>query len=346
MGHHDPGGVVVGGLFNPRGIDVSPRGNLFVAESGSGEITKIRLRGRHAPKVSTFATLPTLPGGPEDDPPALGPTEVVVSGSGKKYVLMSGPTRGATADQFGRLVQVRRNGSIREIADIDDYQAGDPDPYDTAVPPFPEDSNPNGLAVLGHDRFLVADAGNNDLLLVDGKRRKITTVARFKPTMVPHPFAPPPALFAAEAVPTAVAVGPDGAWYVSQLVGFPFTKGSARIFRIQPGSEEATCDPAAPNWRCRSVASGFTNVIDLAFGRHGTMYVLEIVKEGLLSTGGPNPGPPIAALWRVKHGTKTELVPGTLLFAGGVAVARDGDLYVTTGAVFGPGAGTVVRVND
>ena len=346
VGHHDPGGVVVGGLHNPRGIDVSPSGNLFVAEYGSGEITKIRLKGRHAPKVSTFATLPTLPGGPGDDPPALGPSEVVVSG-GKKYVLMSGPPRGATAGEFGRLLQVRRNGTTRLIADIADYQVDDPDPYDQAVPRFPEESNPNGLALLHGGKFLVADAANNDLLLIDSHRNKITTVARFKPSMVQNPFAPPGVLMAAEAVPTTVAVGPDGAWYVSQLLGFPFTKGASHVWRIEPWSKDATCDPAQPNQgKCRSVASGFTSVIDLAFGRHGTMYVLEIVKEGLFSTGGPNPGPPIAALWRVKHGTKTELVPGTLLFAGGVAVARDGDLYVTTGAVFGPGAGTVVRVND
>ena len=115
IAHKDPGGPVVGGLFNPRGIDIGPSGRLFVAESGSGEITRIRTWGRNAPNVSTFATLPTLPGGPEDDPPALGPVEVAVSHSGKKYVLMSGPPRGDT-DEFARLIQVRRNGSTRLIA--------------------------------------------------------------------------------------------------------------------------------------------------------------------------------------------------------------------------------------
>lgn len=339
MGHHDPGGVVVGGLFNPRGIDVSRSGSLFVAESGSGEISKIRLRGRHAPSVSTFATLPTLPGGPEDDPPALGPVEVAVSG-GKKYVLMSGPPRGT--DGFARLLQVRRNGTTRLIADIAAYQKGDPDPYDQADPPFPEESNPNGLAVLHGGKFLVADAANNDLLLIDSKRDTITTVARFKPSMVPFPFPGPPpgTLVPAEAVPTAVAVGPDGAWYVSQLLGFPFTKGASHIWRIEPWSVGATCDPAQPNQgRCRSFASGFTSVIDLAFGEHGKLYVLEIAKNGLLDAG-------LGALWRVNHGAKTELVPGTLFFPGGVAIGHDDDLFVTTGAVFGPGAGAVVRVPD
>ena len=46
----------------------------------------------------------------------------------------------------------------------------------------------------------------------------------------------------------------------------------------------------------------------------------------------------------MKGGTKTELAPGELLFPGGVDVSYDGTLYVTTGSVFGPGAGTVVGI--
>ena len=38
-------------------------------------------------------------------------------------------------------------------------------------------------------------------------------------------------------MPTAVVRGPDGAWYVSQLTGFPFTKGSASIWRIGASGE-------------------------------------------------------------------------------------------------------------
>ena len=50
-----------------------------------------------------------------------------------------------------------------------------------------------------------------------------------------------------------------------------------------------------------------------------------------------------SVLYAVKDGMKTELLPGTLLAPGGVVV--DGTtLYVTTGTVFGPGAGSVVRI--
>ena len=118
-----------------------------------------------------------------------------------------------------------------------------------------------------------------------------------------------------------------------------------RIWRIEPGAKNAVCDPKSPSTgKCTTYATGFTSVIDLAFGPDGTMYVLEIVKEGLL--GAELLGePPIGALWAVKGGTKTELVPGTLLAPGGVAVGYNGTLSVTTGTVFGPGGGAVVRIN-
>jgi hypothetical protein len=35
-----------------------------------------------------------------------------------------------------------------------------------------------------------------------------------------------------QAVPTSVAVAPDGAYYVGQLTGFPFPVGGARVFRV------------------------------------------------------------------------------------------------------------------
>ena len=128
---------------------------------------------------------------------------------------------------------------------------------------------------------------------------------------LPFPGAAPGTPTLAESVPTAIAIGPDGAWYVSEL-GFPI-KGTSRIWRIEPGAKNATCDPANPNTgKCTTYATGFTSVIDLAFGPDGTMYVLEIVKEGLLGVeifGDP----PIGALWAVDGGTKTELAPGTLM---------------------------------
>ena len=149
-------------------------------------------------------------------------------------------------------------------------------------------------------------------------------MARFKREAVPWPdgldFGPPPGTpFLAEAVPTAVAVGPDGNWYVSELKGFPFHPGSSRIWRIKRGAEDATCDPEQPNRACRTVETGFTSVIDLAFGDDGELYVLEIAKAGLLAVEEFG-APPIGGLWRVEDGKKKELAPDELMAPGGVAV--------------------------
>ena len=71
------------------------------------------------------------------------------------------------------------------------------------------------------------------------------------------------------------------------------------------------------------------------------MPFLEIVEDHLLA---PVFGePPIGALWAVK-GDQDQLAHGWLMAPGGVAVSFDGTLNVTTGTLFGPGAGTVVHI--
>jgi hypothetical protein len=83
-------------------------------------------------------------------------------------------------------------------------------------------------------------------------------------------------------------------------------------------------------------------VIDLAWA-DDTLLVLELVKEGLLAAEAGT-APPIGALWAVAGGSKTEIAAGALLAPGGVAVADEERLYVTTGTLLGPGAGEVVRL--
>ena len=84
--------------------------------------------------------------------------------------------------------------------------------------------------------------------------------------------------------------------------------------------------------------TGFTNIIDIAFGPDGALYVLEISKNGLLS------GNPVGALIRVApNGTRTELVPGQLNTPGGIVFGDDGAIYVTNNAT-SPGGGQVLRI--
>ena len=70
-----------------------------------------------------------------------------------------------------------------------------------------------------------------------------------------------------DAVPTSVVRGPDGAFYISQLTGFPFEKGDANIWRVVPGQAPTV------------YASGLTNLTDLAFAPDGSLYAVEISTE-------------------------------------------------------------------
>jgi hypothetical protein len=133
-----------------------------------------------------------------------------------------------------------------------------------------------------------------------------------------------PAGFPADAVPTDVVQGPDGAWYVSQLVGFPFEPGSSSIWRIVPGH-------APQKW-----ATGLTNVTSLAFADDGSLYAVEIAAQGLLNG-------PVGALVKVApHSTAPQVVEGGLFAPYGVAI-RGNSAYVTTGSV-APGGGQVVKI--
>ena len=79
-------------------------------------------------------------------------------------------------------------------------------------------------------------------------------------------------------------------------------------------------------------ASGFTNIIDIAWGPKGSLYVLEIESNGLLS------GDPTGALVKVwPNGTKTVVASTGLSAPTAVAIAHNGEVYVTN---HGTSAGT------
>ena len=333
--------VAASGLDNPRGIAVGANGRVFVAEAGrggpggygpSGRITVID-RGR----VSTFAGgLPSAMA-PEGD--ISGPTNVALNADGNAMAVIGGGPQ-AVDSRFNSLLALRPN---RTLGNIQAYVTAHPDATDLDRPPNPTDSNPYGAAWLSGSRTLVTDAGNNTLLLV-GPNHSIQSVAKFPNEVVstswlPFPF-PFPAV-PAEAVPTSVAVGPDGYWYVGELKGFPFTPGTSRIWRIAPWARGVTCDPAATSGPCTLFMGGFTSITGLDFGPDGSLYVVEMVKSSVLNLfiGADTTG----ALYRVSGGTKTELIPGQLTTPDDVAIARDGTIYVTNKSV-SIGTGEVIAI--
>jgi hypothetical protein len=83
--------------------------------------------------------------------------------------------------------------------------------------------------------------------------------------------------------------------------------------------------------------------VDLAAGRDGSIYVLELVKRSWLQWELGLVDPPFGGLFRIPRGggSARELVPDQLVLPGGVDLGKHGTVYVT-GPVFGPG--TVSRI--
>jgi hypothetical protein len=198
-------------------------------------------------------------------------------------------TGGGEGPDAARLFAVSR-GSTRELADLGAFEARvNPDGGEV-------DSNPFDVAALTGGSALVADAGGNSVLIVkrDGSvdwvatlPEELVSTANAK-TLAGCPNPPPqfadicalPPQIPAQAVATSVIVGPDGAYYVSELKGFPGPIGESRIWRIAPGTRHAACGTSPA---CAVVADGFTSIVDLSIGRNGTVYVTEIDEASFLA---------------------------------------------------------------
>ncbi len=307
------------------GLAAAPNGNLFAADAGQGVV---RL---HAGVGSLVVKLP-------------GVTDVAPLGRGKLFAITGGGPGKRAASLF-RVVGGRKH----KVAGLGAYEAKkNPDGGEI-------DSNPYGVAALGTRKALVADAGGNSVLHVNAKGR-INWVATLPEELVSTdnvkelagcPDAPPEFAFAcdlpdqmpAQAVATSVAIGPDGAWYVGELKGFPAPTGVSKVWRIEPGTRHAQCgtDP-----RCMVVFDDFTSIVDLSFGPYGTLYVTEIdeaswlaVEEGI----GPLNGTVNAC---GLGGNCTEVATG-LPMPTASTVGRDGQLYA---AVWGlvPGQAQVIEL--
>jgi hypothetical protein len=240
----------------------------------------------------------------------------------------------------GWLYRQAPDGSIAAILDIHAYQAADPDPYNNPLED-PAESNPFGLAALRTNEVLIADAAGNDIIRVN-KNGKAVTVARFTREAIKTSHLGDPTLpktIDAEAVPTSIAIGRDGWAYVGQLMGYPGRPKTSHIWRVNPYRQNAVCTAEKPNRKCKVWKSGFTSIIDLAFNpKNGTLYVYEIAKKGWLAfEAGFTTGVfPPAVLLEVKGHRTRELVRGKLSQPGGVAVSRDGTVFLTDG-MFGNG---------
>jgi hypothetical protein len=337
--------VVASGLNNPRGLGFAANGDLYVAEAGTGgsgkcrpapdgqpvevcygetgSLTRIDTDGHRAPR-RVLEGLPSMApaggfgaaSGPVDVQ-FRGNTAFIVMGWGGDPALRAG--LGPKSRLFGTVLLATPEGLYFPVADISANEQRH-NPAGGAV-----DTNPYGILALANRR-IVADAGAN--ALIESRSMDLLQPNRERTFAVL-----PPTGFGTEAVPTTVTKGPDGDIYVGQLTGAPFFQGASTIWRVP--SQGGTPTP---------YVTGLTAVVDFAFGKDGTLYIVEIASGFVPPPGGSgDPGVGNGRLLRKPKNGAPEVVLEGLVFPAGVAVDGDGTVYVTNFGIFA-GGGEVLRV--
>jgi hypothetical protein len=307
------GTVYASGLNNPRGLSFGPDGGLYIAEAGldqggtptaptftsTGSIMQV-LNGVQTRVETGLASVKGME--------VSGPNDVSFDNAGTRYVTIGAGLNPNDRPPGSHLATLQSAGST--LANLGDYEAS----VNPAGGPF--DSNPwRAVAIDGG--MLVTDAGANALLKVaaDGT---VTTVLALTSDVTG---------FAADAVPTGLAVGPDEAYYVGMLTGFPFTPGASDVLRVLPDGTYTR------------FATGFTNVTDIAFGADGSLYVLEFDADGMM--GGASTG---ALLQVAADGSTWTEIYGGLIAPAGLAIGPDGAFYIT--GFSETGDGQVLRIAE
>lgn len=316
------------------GLATAPDGSLLAAETFVG-VTELRSGG-----TSLVAALGGVSG-------------VAAIGRGDLLALTWG---GNPGDPNGQKLYRISQGGTRMIADLNAFeQAVNPDQIWNTLPP---ESNPFNIAQLAGGKALVADAAANAILVVD-EAGHVDWVAVLTPHLVstdpfkaligcpnPAPQCLLPPSIPAQPVSTSIAVGPDGAYYASELTGFPGTPGASRIWRIAPGSRHVLC----PSQACTMVANGLTSVMDLKFGPDGTLYAAEFDAAGWLAVETVANGGPLAPVaggvvmgCNVATGVCVPLATG-LGLATAITVGKDGRVWVADNSGI-PGVASIHPIN-
>lgn len=331
--------VFAQGLDNPRGLAFGPDGLLYVAEGGTGgtrstegqceqvvppvgpytggETARISALDAQGQRTTIAEGLPS-----DQTSPALGS---LVSGvadvafvDGTLYYVMAGAgCSHGHPDTPNGVFRVNADGSTALVADLSAFVKANPTHVQNPAD-FEPDEGAYGLELFNGELY-VTESNHGALDAVDPASGAVHRVLDMTETE-------------GHLVPTAMAVGPDGNLYVSNLTTFPMIAGASKVYTVTPAGE------------LNVYAEGLTGVLGLAFDAEGRLYALE--------TSGPGSGmeaPIVPGTGRVvrltDQGTWEEVATG-LVFPTGMVFGPDDTLYVSNfGFGFPPGAGQIVTVD-
>lgn len=263
----------IGSLITPLSVAVDNDGTIYVSQNFAGILTK------QAPGGSPQTVFTAANGG------EVGAVSV------QNNVVTFGTTTGDETNHMGRLWQKAGNAPAALLLNTTKYETkNNPDKiYNYGVfrigsacrAKAPDmlgkytghvDSHPYASEMVGDTTYL-ADAGGNDILKITDAGP--STVAVLPPTRIKLTAARQKALglprcardgiFRAEAVPTDVAMGPDGNLYVTSLPGGPEDPSmgaNGRVYKIDPATGTVT-----------KMASGLLSPVGIAISPTGTAYV-------------------------------------------------------------------------